>query len=195
MKESLKPKRVFFKEEQRYSQSPMLWILYVVFLASVIPLIIGMYRQFVLDIPWGDKPMTNNNLLVTFLFIFILMGGLVVLFARIRLHIRIDNEGIHYRFPFFIIKEKTILFSDIDRYEIRSYKPLLDYGGWGYKMGYHRKFKRVNQWGDAMTVKGKTGLQLYFKNGKRLLIGTQRGEAIRRAMNKMMKEEKVNTNG
>ena len=42
-----------------------------------------------------------------------------------------------------------------------------------------------------MTIKGKTGVQLYLKDGSKLLIGTQRAEAIRRAMDKIMKEEKT----
>ncbi len=193
MKESLTSKKIFFKEEQRFSQSPMMWILYTVFLVSVLPIVIGMYQQFVLGKPWGDEPMSDKNLIFTFIFIFILMGALLILFGRVKLQVRIDEDGIHYRFPFFVIREKTIPFESIEHYEIRKYKPILDYGGWGYKQGFHRKFKRINKWGNGMTVRGKIGLQLYFKDGGRLLIGTQHGEAIRRAMDKIMREEKEKT--
>lgn len=191
MKKDLRTKKVYFKEEQRFSQSPRIWILIIAFLVSVVPLAIGMYQQLVLGKPWGDQPMSDKNLIFTFVFIFILMGGLVVLFTRIRLQISINEQGIHYRFPFYVIREKVIPIEQIDHYEIRIYKPLLDYGGWGYKKGIHRKIRSLNKWDSALTVKGKTGLQLYLKDGSKLLIGTQRADAIRRAMDKIMKEEKT----
>jgi len=37
-------------------------------------------------------------------------------------------------------------------------------------------------------MSGNIGLQLYFKDGKRLLIGTKRPDAIKRAMDKLMSE-------
>ncbi len=43
--------------------------------------------------------------------------------------------------------------------------------------------------GSAFNVKGNIGLQLYLKNGKKVLFGTQRPDALKRAMDKMMKEE------
>jgi chaperone required for assembly of F1-ATPase len=37
-------------------------------------------------------------------------------------------------------------------------------------------------------MKGNTGLQLYLVDGKKMLVGTQRPDAIKRAMEKMMSE-------
>jgi len=191
MKKKLKPKKVYFKEVQKYSQSVQIWILIAAFIASQIPFVIGMCQQLVLGKPWGDQPMSDNNLIFTFIIIFVLMGGLVILFARVKLQVTIDEQGIRYRFPFYVVREKVISSEQIDRYEIRTYRPLIEYGGWGYKVGTHRKLRSIRKWGSAMTIKGKTGVQLYLKDGSKLLIGTQRAEAIRRAMDKIMKEEKT----
>jgi membrane protein YdbS with pleckstrin-like domain len=192
VKENLRPKKVYFKEEQKYTQGVQIWILIVAFLASIIPFVIGMYQQLVLGKPWGDQPMSDSNLIFTFLLIFILMGGLVVLFTQVKLQLTVDEQGIRYRFPFYVIREKVIPAEQIERYEIRTYRPLMEYGGWGYKVGIHRKLRRISKWGSAMTIKGKTGLQLYLKDGNKLLIGTQRAEALRRAMEKMMNKAKNN---
>ena len=68
---------------------------------------------------------------------------------------------------------------EIDRFEIREYKPIKEYGGWGMKQGK----KGV---GKAYSVSGNIGLQLYLTNGKKVLIGTQRRDAMLRAIRKMM---------
>ena len=53
--------------------------------------------------------------------------------------------------------------------EIREYKPIMEYGGWGIRgFGSNR----------ALNIKGKIGLQLVFKNGQKLLIGTQKADEI-----------------
>jgi len=195
MKRNLKPITVYFREEQKYSQSPRMWILILTFLITTIPFLFGLYQQLVLGKPWGDQSMSDNNLILTTIFMIVLMGSLVFFFARMKLQVMIDENGIHYRFPFFIIKEVLIPRDKIERYEVRKFKPLVEYGGWGYKQGIHRKFKRLSKKGAALTIKGTIGLQLYFKDGKKLLIGTQRAEAIRRAMDKMMKEETERNNG
>jgi hypothetical protein len=93
-------------------------------------------------------------------------------------HVR--SEGIFYRYPPFILKERKFDTKEIEKFEIRKYKPIKDYGGWGIRYGRGRA-------GRAITVSGNEGLQLYLKSGKKVLIGTQRADALVRAMNKMIK--------
>ena len=47
---------------------------------------------------------------------------------------------------------------------------LLEYGGWGLKGGLLWKKSK----GIAINVSGNIGIQLELKNGKKLLIGTQK---------------------
>jgi hypothetical protein len=69
----------------------------------------------------------------------------------------------------------------IEKYEFRTYNAHREFGGHGIK----RKFRR----GAAYTVSGKEGLQLFFTDGKKLLIGTQRKLAFEYAMKKLMDVE------
>jgi hypothetical protein len=187
--ENRKRKMIYFSEEQRFSGSPMKWIYPLIFLVSVGPLAYGVYQQLVLGKPWGDNPGSDTSLLVIFLSIFAFMALLGVFFFRSRLETTIDAEGIHYRFPLLIRKWRTIKKESIVRYEVRKYSPLLEYGGWGYRSirGYRRRKNGI-----AYNVKGKIGLQLYFANGTKMLIGTQRPTAVERAMKKLMEENKLN---
>jgi len=43
--------------------------------------------------------------------------------------------------------------------------------------------------GKAYNVRGNIGLQLYLQDGKKVLIGTQRGDAFLRAINKLMENK------
>ena len=90
-----------------------------------------------------------------------------VLFV-LKLETKINEQGIHYGFKPIHYKLKLTAWKEIDQCFVREYSPLTDYGGWGYKMGLFRKK------GSAFNVKGNIGIQIVFKNGKRLLIGTQK---------------------
>lgn len=59
-------------------------------------------------------------------------------------------------------------------YEIRKYNAIRDYGGWGVK--------RKLRWGRAYNVSGNIGLQIYLNNGKKVLFGTQKPQAMIYAM-------------
>ena len=65
---------------------------------------------------------------------------------------------------------KTILRSDIEKMEVITYRPIIDYGGWGVRFG--RK-------GMAYNVSGNIGLLISRKNGKTILIGTQKPDEMK----------------
>lgn len=69
----------------------------------------------------------------------------------------------------FIFKTKFIPWSEIETVHIRKYKPLREYGGWGWRVGPN---------GKAYNVKGNQGLQLLFKDRTALLIGTQKPKEL-----------------
>jgi len=183
--ENKKQYKPYFREEQRFSGSPIKWIFPLIFLVSVGPLAYGVYQQLVLGKPWGDHPSSNEGLILTFAFVFLLMAGLWIAFSVSKLEVIIDKEGIHYRFPLFIRKWRTIQKKHIARFEVRNYSPILEYGGWGYR---HRPRLRARKRGVALNVSGKIGLQLYFTDGRKMLIGTRRPDAINRAMKKLTEE-------
>ena len=104
-------------------------------------------------------------------------------FLKMKLEVKLTDEGIVYRFFPIILKEKMVKRDIIESYEIRKYKPILDYGGYGVNV-------RLNKWGKAFNMKGNIGMQLYLKDGKKVLFGTQRADAFMYAMDKMLSKQK-----
>ena len=118
----------------------------------------------------------DNTTLSTNEFIGTLIGVTVsvLLIFFFKLTTRIDEEGIHYQFFPFHFSMRVLLWSEISTAVIRTYDPIGEYGGWGLKGGAFWNYGK----GKCINVSGDIGLQLTLKNGKNLLIGTQKKEAI-----------------
>jgi hypothetical protein len=169
--------KVLFKETQQFRQ----WWWIILILGITIPVIVlsiySLYQQTVKGIPVGGSPAPNGVLIAQLFFMIILLW----FFFSMKLEVWIDQDGIHYRFFPLIYKNKILSRDEIQRYEIRKYNAILEYGGWGTKGSF---FSRK---GKAFNVSGNIGLQLYLTNGKKVLFGTQRSQAIIYAMDEMMK--------
>ncbi|MHC4338483.1 MAG: hypothetical protein ACYSTG_11155 [Planctomycetota bacterium] len=63
----------------------------------------------------------------------------------------------------------------------RTYKPIREYGGWGIRYSFRKGIGR------AYNMSGNKGVQLVFKNGKKLLIGSQKPDELAQAINSIMK--------
>lgn len=168
--------KVLFKEEQQFRQW---WNLIIVFGSVVSGIVFGiyaLYMQVILGKQVGDEPAPNAVLVVLIVFLLFFLW----VFLRLKLEVWIDNKGIHYRFFPLIYKERIISFAEIKKCEIRKYNAIRDYGGWG--------IKRKLRWGRAYNVSGNIGLQLYLNNGKKVLFGTQKPQAMMYAMDTAMAE-------
>jgi hypothetical protein len=77
----------------------------------------------------------------------------------------IDRQGVYFRFFPLQLGYKLIRWDDIDEAYVRRYDALSEYGGWGVKFG---------SFGKSYTVRGKYGLQLDLRDGRRILLGTQK---------------------
>ena len=161
-----------FKEEQRLTQT---WFIIIVVISAIGPLAFGVYgiiQQIILKQPFGDKPMSDLGLIV----FTISMLLLSIFIFSFKLTTRIDEKGIHYQFFPFHFSLKTITWSEINAAKIRTYYPISEYGGWGLRGGFFLNKSK----GNAINISGNIGIQLALKNGKKLLIGTQKkGEAKR----------------
>jgi hypothetical protein len=145
---------------------------------SIVPLYYITIKQIITGIPVGDKPMSTTGLIVTDLLVTLIVGGSVLMVFFLKLKTVITSEGIFVQFnPF--VNGRLIRPHEIEHWEVRKYNPVKEYGGWGYRFGSGKK-------GAAYNVKGNLGLQLVLNGNKRLLIGTQRPDAIKRAMEKLM---------
>jgi hypothetical protein len=104
---------------------------------------------------------------------------LSALFSILKLHTKIDKNSIQYKFFPFHLSFKNIAWSQVESCEMRTFKPLSEYGGWGLRFGPS---------GRAYTITGNKGLQLYTKGNKKILIGTHNTvglEAFLRGLNKI----------
>ncbi|MFY9243261.1 MAG: hypothetical protein WAO74_09560 [Polaribacter sp.] len=145
-----------FIEEQRFTQT---WLLVVMGFSLLVPIyvIINEYLN-------ENSEMTTNEFIGT-------IGGIILVTAIIfifKLTTRIDEKGIHYKFFPFHWSFKIITWSEISMAFVRNYDPIGEYGGWGFKGGWSKSK------GKALNVSGDVGIQLELKNGKKLLIGSQK---------------------
>jgi uncharacterized protein with PQ loop repeat len=173
-----------FKEEQRFTQS---WMIIILTIAVIGPLCFGIYgvlQQIILKQPFGDKPMSDMGLLF-FTFVMLCFSILIFLF---KLSTRIDEIGIHYHFFPIHFSLKTITWSEIKSANVRTYFPFSEFGGWGFRNGFFGNKSR----GKAINVSGNIGIQLEFKNGKKLLIGTKKRKEAQQVLetykNKMLND-------
>ena len=97
---------------------------------------------------------------------------LVLLGGNLRIDVHADAVYVRY-FPFHA-KPHRLPYTDIRTCVARSYDPLGEYGGWGLRG------RDANR---AFNVRGRQGVQLTFHDGRRLLLGSQRADALAAAIN------------
>ena len=113
-----------------------------------------------------------------------LPAAIAVLFYFFRLDTVIDRRGVTYRFFPIQVNMKTLSWGDVDRVYVRQYYPLAEYGGWGIRFGFGKT-------GMAYNISGNMGLQLEKKDGKRLLIGTNRPSELAGFLETLAKERVI----
>lgn len=155
-----------FSEKQRFTQ-PWIWVLLI---GLNVLFLYGIVQQLIFKIPFGNNP-APDGLLVTFAFIPI---AITWLFLRFELTTEITKEAIFFQLKPFQSKKEKIEWTAIEKAYLRTYSPLKEYGGWGY---------RLSSKGKAYNVRGNQGLQLELKNGKKILIGTQKAADLERVLN------------
>jgi len=148
-----------FSEIQRFNQW-WLWLLLALPLAGLLLLpLFGLTDKH-------NEPITWLAILVPAS----ILGLLLLWFLGIRLVSRVDEEGIHAHFRGIPFARKTYAWTAIDKAEVVEYSPVSEYGGWGVRYGIG------NGW--CYNVRGKWGLKLHLKNGKRFMLGTQQPQEL-----------------
>ncbi|MBN2175451.1 MAG: hypothetical protein JW731_15070 [Bacteroidales bacterium] len=168
--------KILFKEEQK-QKYPWIWMILFPLMGLLLYFFSWKENDGILNPQKEDDAL---GLIIVGISLFVMMVVLTLLFYKMHLKLEIKTDGIHFKYPPFINKEKFIPKETIDRYVVRKYNPNREYGGHGVKK------RLIKNMGRAYTVYGKTGLQLYLKNGEKVLIGTQRKEPILHAMDKMI---------
>jgi hypothetical protein len=99
----------------------------------------------------------------------------ILLILSIRLETIIYSDGVQYRFFPFQFRSGFIPWTEITRAEVRKYRPFAEFGGWGIR--FNLKYKTT-----AYNISGNMGLELELKNGRKILIGTQRPDEVKTAV-------------
>jgi hypothetical protein len=154
---------VLFTERQRFTQ----WWLWLILLGVNALFLLGVWTQVIEVKQFGDKPMSDNELLLTTGLII----SLTLLFIIIKLETQVKKDGIYVRLFPFHISYKHYPWDKLSKSFVRQYSPLTEYGGWGLRLGLFGK-------GKAYNVSGDMGLQLEFSDLKKLLIGTNRPDEL-----------------
>jgi len=164
----------YFKEEQGFTQ---VWLWAIVLGIAAVQWYILIVQVF-FKIPVGNNPSSNIMAVI----IWLLAGVMLPLFMYYcRLTIVVDSDGVKFRYFLLHLKYRKIKFKDILNYESIKYKPLREYGGWGIRMGKN---------GIAYTVQGNRGVMFKLKNGKQILLGSQRADEFIKALDSYNTEEK-----
>lgn len=156
------PTSLLAREKQRFLQ-PWIWALILIIAAlswsaAVVQLLFGR--------PFGGNP-GPDWLVLLLLGVFGI--GFPWLFLVLRLETGIGEEGIYVRFFPFHLTPRRFPWDEIQTIEAVTYRPILEYGGWGIRCG---------RTGRAYNVSGNRGIRLTLTNGKRLLIGSQDPERL-----------------
>ena len=139
----------------------------------------GLYVQLVQGRPWGDNPMSDTALIVTSSLMFLLEGGLIALFAAAHLRTEVRDDGLYLRFVPFHLSFHRLPLADVAQVEAVTYRPIMDYGGWGIK---HSFGSPGGTKGKVYNISGNRGVKLTYYAGNHLLIGSQQPDTLAAAI-------------
>lgn len=163
-------KEILFRETQKFRQ----WWLWLILMGINGLFLFGVFMQVIGGQKFGDKPMSDSQLITATFFTIIL----TLLFTSIRLETIIKNDGIYVRFFPLHLKFKHYSWERLTKSYIRQYSAISEYGGWGLRIGIFGK-------GNAYNVSGDDGLQLEFIDNKKLLIGTNKPDDLTQILQKI----------
>lgn len=164
-------RQILFEEKQHFRQ-PILWLI-VLGVSGLITY--GVIKQIFLGINFGSQPAPDAVLIL----VWVIFGlGFPYGFWKVSLTTRVYSNGIGISFFPIKLGNEFYSFDQINKIDQVTYRPILDYGGWGIRYGPK---------GKAYNVQGKHGIKLWFNSGKPILIGSQQSDELYAILKKQMK--------
>ena len=162
--------KVLFTEKQKFRQ---IWL--IILLIGITGVMVwGFIQQIFLGIPFGNNPAPNWMMYLLVLLPLSIFG----FFFSLTLHTRVDKNGISFRFFPIHRKDRFIKWESVRQVYVRKYKPIAEYGGWGFRRGKS---------GFAYNTAGNLGLQILLVDGKKILIGTRKPDELKMSLKKLGK--------
>lgn len=167
-----------FREEQR-PWAGFLLIGAVSCLVAIGVFAWAMIRQFVFHVPFGDRPMSDTALVTLgSMVIALALAGLIVT-CMARLTIEVRRDGLYVQFRPFHLRPKKIDLGQVVSVTAVTYRPILQYGGWGIRWTIK---------GKAYNARGDRGVRLDYANGRHLLLGSQRPDELAVAIERLRQQ-------
>lgn len=149
----------YFHEEQSFRQ----WWLWVLLAIAALPV------AFVL---------ATGGPVVEVIIVPLVVLAIGALFVFARLVVDVDREAITIAFHFLWPKQRIAL-ARVRRAVATRYRPLIDYGGYGVRLGFK---------GWAYNVSGDEGVLVETTDGARVMIGSQRPKELEAAIARAKQE-------
>lgn len=171
--------RILFSEKQKFTQVWLILIIGATNLIVAVIMVSSIYSQFIVGEPWGNKPMSDTGLIIFWgcLLLGMILVNIIIFGAK--LEIEVKDNSVYYKYFPFVWNWKYIHKDNINSYEMKRLNALKDFGGYGYRKNF---FKNST----GLIVKGQYGLELTLHDGHTWLIGTQKPEALKKAMSEIM---------
>jgi hypothetical protein len=168
------PPAVVYREEQNFD-----WWVYalIVALDAVLLVVLAWYS------PQGDDAVglafpRKSELVVLALAALLLVQAMLIV-GVLRMTTEVTATHVRVWFGWIPTYRRVFAVAAVQRLEVVSYRPIADYGGWGIRRG--RDGERV------LNARGNRGVRLDLSDGSRLLIGSQRPEALAVALERAMR--------
>jgi hypothetical protein len=166
---------VYFSEVQR----TMPWWVYAAVAAVALVMWWASIQQVVLGRPFGSRP-APSWLVIVFTVVFGI--GFPAFFALLRMDTAVTDADVRFRvFPLHIAY-RSIRGEQIESYSHVEYRALVDYGGYGIRLG-------LNGW--AYNIRGNEGVRFVLKNGRRILLGSSRAPELTNAVERMLQVQGI----
>jgi len=156
---------VLFSEHQHWSFVPFLILVVVNAIVITSFRRKGAYKKQ----PEQKRKLNLSHAVTAFILL------LSITFAFFRLDTKISTGCISVRFFPTQLHYKHYEWNTIDSVFVTTYAPLREFNGWGIRGNEHNK---------AYNMSGDQGIRLVFKNGSRLLIGTNHPIEAKEALQK-----------
>lgn len=96
---------------------------------------------------------------------------LILLFATLRLVTEVHSDAVHIRFA--PMRAKRIPYDNIASMEVRTIRPIRDFGGWGVRHGKSAK---------GYLARGNQAVWLSTLDGRDIVIGTEQPDQFESAL-------------
>ena len=156
---------VVFREAQRFRQ----WWVWLIVAGVAAVGWWGFIQQVVFGRPFGDNPAPTWAMVL----IWVVFGwGFPAFFLLLRLVVEVTADAVVVGFR--PLSRRVLPIGEIEHVEARQYNALVEYGGWGVK-GWSRQKMAYN-------VRGNRGVELTLRDGRRIMLGSQRSEELAAAI-------------